>query len=85
MEILLNVTSYFFLDAFNILSLSLIFAIVITVCFDVDLFGLILFGTLCASWTRMSISFPRLGNFSATFSSKFSLPPFLSLLLLGPL
>ena len=49
MEILLNVTSYFFLDAFNILSLSLIFAIVITVCFDVDLFGLILFGTLCAS------------------------------------
>ena len=37
------------LAAFNIL--PLIFAILITMCLGVDLFGLILFGTLYASWT----------------------------------
>ena len=37
-----------------------------------------LFGTLCASWTWMSVFFPRLGKFSAImplnmFSAPFSL------------
>ena len=45
MEVSLYVTSYFSLTTFRILSLSLIFAILITICFDVDLFEFILFGT----------------------------------------
>ena len=55
---------------------SLIFAILIVVCL-----GLILFGILCVSWFWISVSLPRLGNFSATMSSNnFSVPvsPFLS-------
>ena len=41
--------------------------------------GLILFVTLWASWTSMTISFPILGKFSTTiFSSIFSCPFFLS-------
>ena len=35
------------LSAFNSLSLSLIFAVLITVCLGMFLFGLILYGTLC--------------------------------------
>ena len=37
------------LAAFNILFFSLVFAILITTCLDVFLFGLILYGNLCAS------------------------------------
>ena len=45
-----------------------------------NIFGFILFRTVCASWTWMSDSFFRLGEFLAVFSSKtFSL----SFLLLG--
>ena len=47
-------------------------------CLDVVLLGLILFGTLCASWTWMSVSFPRLGKFSVIMSSNNVLCPFLS-------
>ena len=37
-------------------------------------FGLNLFGTVCASWTYMSISFIKLGKFSfIIFSNKFSI------------
>ena len=44
-------------------------------CLGVGLFGFILFGTLCTSWTCMYISFVRLGKFSAIslfFSFSFS-------------
>ena len=61
-----------------IFSLSLIFVILVTICLGVFLLGLILHGTLCASWTWVTLSFPRLGNFSAKscpsiFSAPFSL------------
>ena len=64
--------------------LSLIFVILITVCLGVFVFGLSLYGTFCASWTWVTVSFPRLGRFSAVISSDIFLGPF-SLLLLGPL
>ena len=39
------------------------------------LFGFILFGTFCASCTRISVSFYRFGNFSAIiYSNTFSIP-----------
>ena len=62
----------FFLVAFNILSLSLIFVSVITVCLTMFLLGFILPGILCASWTWLSISFPMLGKFSAIILQIFS-------------
>ena len=50
---------------------------------DVVHFGLILLGTLCASWIGICISFPRFIKFSAIiFANTFSLP--FSCLLLGP-
>ena len=52
------------ITALNIFSLSLIFAILITICLGLFLFELILYGTLGASWTLMSVFFPRLGKFS---------------------
>ena len=55
----LYVTSCFSLTTFEILSLSLIFAISIIMCLGMDLFGLVLFGNLCAYWTWMSVSFSR--------------------------
>jgi len=69
---------------FNILSLSLIFTLLTTVCLGVFFFGLTPFGTLCASWTWVSISFPRLGKFSTLRSSSIFSASF-SLLLLEPL
>ena len=68
-----------------ILSLSLIFDILITAYFSIFLFGLILYGTLCASWTWMSVSFPRLGKFSVIMSQICSQSLSVSLLLVGPL
>ena len=46
-------------------------------CLGVVLFWLILFATVCAFWTWMSVSFPRLGKFPTIMSSNmFSvLPP----------
>ena len=41
-----------------IVCLSLIFIILITMCLGVFLLGFILPGTLCASWTWLTISFP---------------------------
>ena len=49
--------------------LSLIFTSLITMCLDVFLLGFILPGTLYASWTWLTISFPKLGKFSAIISS----------------
>ena len=59
MGVPLYVSWCFSFAAFNISSLSSIVAILITVCIGVVLFGLILFGTLCASWTWMTVSFAR--------------------------
>ena len=73
MGIPLYVTCYFSLAAFNIL--SLILATLITICFGVVLLWLILFLILCASCTWMSVSFPRLENFSSIMPSNlFSVP-----------
>ena len=44
-------------------SLSLIFVSLIAMCLGIFLLGFILSGTLCTSWTWVSISFPLLGNF----------------------
>ena len=63
--------------------LSLIFVGLISVCLVVLLLGFILPGTLCASWTWLTISFPMFGKFSGIISSNIFSGPF-SLLLLGP-
>ena len=60
--------------AFNIL--SLIFARLITVSVDVFFLGFILPGTLCTSWTWLTIIFPMLRKFSAIISSNIFLSPF---------
>ena len=73
----LYVTSCFSFAAL-ILSFYLFFVILIIMCLGVTLFGFILFGTLCASWTWMSVSFSRLRKFSTIMSSnKFSVSFFL--------
>ena len=76
MGVPLYVICYFSIAAFNILSLFLIFVSLITLCLCVFLFGLILYGTLCASQTWMTIFFPRLGKFSAIISSNIFSGPF---------
>ena len=68
---------WFSLAAFNILSLCLVFVSLIIMCLGVFLFGFILYRTLCASWTWLTISFSMLGKFSTIISSKnFSYPFF---------
>ena len=59
----------FSLVAFNIFSLYLIFDSLINMCLGVFLLGFILYGTLCASWTWLTISFPILRKFSTIISS----------------
>ena len=49
--------------------MSLTFAILVIVYLGVGLFGFILFGTLCPSYTWVSVSFLRFGTFSAIISS----------------
>ena len=78
MEVPLHITCCFALAAFSILSLFLTSAILITVCLDLVLFWLILFGTLCTSWNWMSISSPRPGKLSTIMSSNMSWPLSLS-------
>lgn len=75
---LLYVTYCFPVVVFKIVSLSLTFAISITTNLGVGLFGLIVFGTLCASWIWMSVFIPRLGKFSTIFFQTYFMP-FLSL------
>ena len=82
MGIRLYVICCFSLVAFNILFLSLIFVILITMCLGVFLFGFILPETLYTSCTWLTISFPMLGKFSLISSNIFLCP--YSLLLLGP-
>ena len=57
------------LATWMIASLSLPFAILITMCLGVDLLGLILLGNLYASWIWISVSFPRFSKFSVIISS----------------
>ena len=76
MGVPLHVICNFSLDAFNILSLSLIFVILFTVHLDVFLLGFICPGTLCTSWTLFTIFFPILGKFSAIISSDIFSDPF---------
>jgi len=54
----------------------LFFVILITVCLDVFHLGFILLGTLCVSWTQLTISFPTLRNFSAIITSNIFWGPF---------
>ena len=67
---------WIFLAAFSILFLSFLFAILMTACLDVFLFGFIIFETPFVSWTWMSVSFPRLRRFSAISFSRISSAPF---------
>ena len=69
MGIPLYVICCFSLAVFNIFSLYLIFYSLINICFGVFLFGFILYGTLCTSWTWLTISIPMLGNFSSIISA----------------
>ena len=64
----------FSLAAFNIL--CLIFVFLIMMCLGLLLFGLIPYGTLFASWTWVTVSFPKLGRFSAVISSNIFSGPF---------
>jgi len=69
----LYVTCCFSLAAFNILSLSLlVWLVCVLACFSL---GLSCMG-LCASWTWLTISFFKLGEFSTIISSKFFSYPF---------
>ena len=76
--VLLELTCVFALIAFINISLSLIFVTLIKIYLCVIPFELILFGTVYASCTWVSVSFPRLGKFlpiisSSMFYASFSL------------
>ena len=66
----------FFPATFNIFSLYLIFDSLINMCFGVFLLGFILYGTLCASWTWLPISFPMIWKFLTIISSNIFSDPF---------
>ena len=66
----------FSLVAFNIFSLYLIFDSFVNMCLGVCLLGFILYGTLYASWSWVTISFPMLGTFSTIISSNIFSDPF---------
>ena len=59
-------TNFFSLAAFKILSLSLTFGILMMMYLGVGLFASIIIGTLCTSWTCVSVSFNKLGKLSFT-------------------
>ena len=81
----LYVTFCFSLAVFNILSLCFIFVSLISMCLGMFLLGFILYGTVCTSWTWLTIYFSMLRKFSTIILSKFSRTLSFSLLLLGPL
>ena len=84
MEFPLYVTCYFSLDAFNILSLCLVFISFISMCLGMFLLGFILYGTLCLLDLIGYILFHVGEIFNYNLFKNF-LMPFVSLLLLGPL
>ena len=69
----------FLLNVTCVTCLCLVFVSLISMCLGVFLLGFILYGTLCASWTWLTISFSMLGKFSTIISSKIFLIPFLFL------
>ena len=71
--------------AFNVFSLNLSFVTLVNMCLYVFFLRFILYGTLCASWTWVNISFPIFGKFSTINSSNIFSDPSFSLLLLGSL
>ena len=75
MRVALYVIYHFSLVSFNILSLSLIFVSLI-MCLSLFCLGFIWPGSLCASWTWLTISFAMLGKFSAITSSNIFSGPF---------
>ena len=72
----LYVTCCFSLAGFNILSLGLVFVSLISMCLGMFLLRFILYGTLCTSWTWLTISLPMLGKFSTIITSKIFSNPF---------
>ena len=60
--------------AFKVISLT--FDILIVKCLTVGLFGFIFYGTLGASWTWLTVSFPILGKFLTIISSNIFSSPF---------
>ena len=84
MEFPLYVTCCFPVTAFNVLSSRLVFVSLINTSLGVFLLQFILYGTLCASWNWLTISFSMLGKFSTIISWKFS-HTLSFCLLLGPL
>ena len=74
MRVPLYTTNCYSLTAFKILSLSLTFGILIIMCPGLDLWVHLLWSSL-GSWLWVSVSFSRLGTFSAIiYSNKFSAP-----------
>ena len=69
MGVPLYVICCFPLIDFSILSLSLIFVSLITMCCGTFFSGLTMPGTLCASWTGVTVYFIIFGKFSAIFPS----------------
>ena len=64
---------------FFFLFVCLVFVSLISMCLGLILLGFVLYGTLCTSWTWLTISFSMLGKFSIIISSKiFSYPFFFS-------
>ena len=76
MQFPLYVTCCFSLADFNIVSLYLVFISLISMCPGMILLGFILYGTLCACWTWLTVSFSMLGKFTTIMSSTFFLYPF---------
>lgn len=74
----LKVRWHFFLIAFKIFSFSLIFRILIMMCFGVCFFGFILFVIHLVSWTCSYVSH-QFGKFSAIVSSH-TFPTFMILI-----
>ena len=70
-----NIFNFFF-NIFNIFYLYLIFVSLINMCLSVFLLRFIVYGTLSASWTWLTISFPILGKFLTIISSNIFSSPF---------